>query len=146
LPATVDDVSLAPSMILAHPGRRLATEEAVNSAFVKTNEERAQLLLEVQRIPEQNSIAQFSACRPDQAFTEWLANGHMRYRLHRLDVQDPQNRLPPVRLKQRVMIGAEVSWEWLLRDHAIELPAYCHTVSEPRPARVDPRLLRQRRS
>ena len=65
LPAIRTNVSAPPFAVVAHLGGCLATERAVNSAFVVIIAKRTQLALQVQRVPEQRLVEQLSAYRSD---------------------------------------------------------------------------------
>src|SRR5262245_11428079 len=58
----------------------------------------------------------FSADRPDDAFHEWVGHRHMRHRLELIDLENPQVRLPPMRLEEGIMIGAQMPRHALTPD------------------------------
>ena len=89
--------------------RRVALQRRVAAYLVVVGLEVAKFSFKITGIPEQHVVEIFSPRRADQALHEWVGPGHLRHGLDCVDLQNPQVRRPPVRLEQRIMIGAEVS-------------------------------------
>jgi hypothetical protein len=79
---------------------------------------------QIARIPERHLVEEFSPHRPDQAFNEGMRERHVRHSLDLVDSENPQVRLPPVRLEQRIMIRAEMSWCIAPLDSDVEQAAH----------------------
>jgi hypothetical protein len=54
-------------------------------------------------------VEEFSPHRADQALHEWVGQGHMRYGLDFVDLQNPQVRRSAMRLEQGIVIRTEMS-------------------------------------
>lgn len=101
-------------------GRRIAAESAVYSMVVEVCLERLELALEVNCVPEQRVVEEFLPNRADEPFHEGVGPRNVGNRLDLLDSQDPQIRLPTVKLEQRIVVGAEVARQALSRNGAVE--------------------------
>ena len=71
--------------------------------------ELAKLPFQITSIPEQHMVEEFSPHRADQALHEWVGQGHMRYGLDFVDLQNPQVRRSTMRLEQGIVIRTEMS-------------------------------------
>ena len=89
--------------------RRVALQRRVAAYLVVGGLELGKFSVKITGIPEQYMVEKFSPRRPDQVLHEWVGPGHMRHGLDFVDLQNPQVRRPPVRLEQRIMIGAEMA-------------------------------------
>ncbi len=82
----------------------------MNAMGVVVLSERSQLTRQVDRVPEEHAIEILAPDRSDQSFDERMRGRSIRNRLDLVDLKDPQVGEPAVEAKQRVVIGAEVSW------------------------------------
>ena len=89
--------------------RRVALQRRVAAYLVVVGLEVGKFPFKITGIPEQHLVETFSPRRSDQALHEGVGPGHMRHGLDCVDLQNPQVRRPPVRLEQRIMIGAEMA-------------------------------------
>ena len=90
------------------------------SIVVEVCLERLELALEVNCVPEQRVVEEFLPNRADEPFHEGVGPRNVGNRLDLLDFQDPQIRLPTVKLEQRIVVGAEVARQALSRNGAVE--------------------------
>jgi hypothetical protein len=103
--------------------RRVALQRRVAARRVVVGLEVGKFAFEITGIPEQHMVEKFSPHRADQALHEWVRQRHIRHSLDFIDLQDPKVRLPTVRLKQRIVIGAEMSRGAPAMNSGVEHPA-----------------------
>ena len=65
---------------------------------------RFELSREIRGVPERNLIQIVSTDRTDQALNEWVRQRHQRYGLDFVDVENPQIRLPAMKLAQGIIL------------------------------------------
>lgn len=82
--------------------------------------EGGQLSLQVRRIPKEELIQILGPDASDESFHKRMRPGNQRYRLHRLDAQNPKIGLPALELEERVVIKAQTYGQALPADRAIE--------------------------
>ena len=85
------------------------TERLVNATAVVIGTESLQLSLQIERIPEEHAIEIFAAKGADQTFHKRMRNRHVGNRFDLIDFEYAQVGEPPMKAKERVMIGADVS-------------------------------------
>jgi hypothetical protein len=75
---------------------------------VEIDLELAELSFQVHGIPEEHTIEVFAAEGSNQPFNEWVGHRGVWNRLDLIDLEHAQVCEPPVKAKQRIVIGTQV--------------------------------------
>ena len=86
-----------------------ANERSVNASVVVILLECGELAFKGVGAPERNEVEEFPSDCSDEPFDERMRQGHVRHGLHLRYVEDPEIRLPSLKLKERIVITAEVA-------------------------------------
>ena len=68
-----------------------------------------QFVLQITNIPEGRVVKILPPNGSNEAFDEGMRERHTGHGFHLRDIENPQIRLPTVKLKQRIVIAAEVA-------------------------------------
>ncbi len=120
-----------------------AVQCAVTTSLIVIILEIRQLLMKINGIPEERAIEVFAPDRPDQSFDEWMGHRDIRHGFDFLDLEDPQIREPPVKPKERIVVGANPPrrslpvMAWLNRRHRDGPSTYSPAMPNPTMRRVN---------
>ena len=95
----------------------------MTTASVVISFEFAQLPRQIDCIPEEHAIKNLAPNRADQSFDERMRDRDVRNRLHLVYIEHTQVGEPPVKAKQRIVVGTQVFQPRLARSGVIEHPA-----------------------
>ncbi len=82
--------------------------------------EAIQFALQIGGIPEQDGIQEFEAYRADQSFHEGMRERNVKNCFDLFNLEDTKVRLPLVIGEERVVIGAQILGDTLLRNGVVE--------------------------
>jgi hypothetical protein len=79
----------------------------MRTRFVVIGHELGKLSFKITSVPERYLVQELAADRSDESFDEGVRERHVRHGLDLFDIEDPQVRLPAMKLEQRIVIGAQ---------------------------------------
>ena len=92
----------------------------MNSILVVVIREASKLSSKISRVPKEDVIKVFATDCSDQSLDEWMRLRRIGDGLDLIDLKDSKIRFPSLVAKQRVVIGAEILGNTLIRNDPIE--------------------------